>query len=231
MKLCAKRLLLGFISIASVVVIAGCATTTVHKPSTKSDVLRGMVYNENRMPVQDVTVSWEDHNSKEQAALTDIHGRYYFPDVAFGPVTLQFRKAGYEPIEWSFSFNGPTEVVYVQMSNLDELLDDAADTIQKREWAAAAAYLARVRKIQPDNAVSVFLSSEMLSLQGNFVDAAALLETLSSKQDSSFAVELALADLYQNKLAQPDKALLHLKKAAALQDDVDVENRITTLEK
>jgi len=40
-----------------------------------------------------------------------------------------------------------------------------------------------------------------------------------------------LADLYQNKLRQPDKALLHLKSALAIQDDIEVENRIAELEK
>jgi len=40
-----------------------------------------------------------------------------------------------------------------------------------------------------------------------------------------------LADLYQDKLGQPDKALLHLRKALTIQDDIDVENRIALLEK
>jgi len=37
--------------------------------------------------------------------------------------------------------------------------------------------------------------------------------------------------LYQYKLGQPDKALLHLKKALLIQHDVDIENRISALEK
>jgi hypothetical protein len=190
-----------------------------------------VVYNENRMPVQDVTIRRVDADTAEKTALTDIHGRYYFPDVPYGPVTLHYEKAGYEPLVWSFSFDGPTQVVYVQMANLDELLDDAANNIQKRDWALASSYLDRIKKIDPENSVAVYLDAEMLSRQENFEQAVALLEGLSSKKDSSFAVELALADLYQDKLGQPEKALLHLRKALTIQDDIDVENRIAFLEK
>ena len=232
MKFPAERMLLVLLASAALASISGCATAKAStKPSTTSAVLRGMVYNENRMPVQDVSVSWGDDETAGKTALTDIHGRYFFPDVAFGKVTLRFKKEGYEALEWSFSFDGPTQVVYVQMADLDELLDDAADNIQKKDWAAASSYLNRVTKIDPDNNVAVYLDAEMLSRQDNFDKAAALLEGLSAKKEPSFAVELALADLYQYKLGQPDKALLHLQKALLIQDDIDVENRITALKK
>jgi tetratricopeptide (TPR) repeat protein len=117
------------------------------------------------------------------------------------------------------------------MANLDELLDNAADAIQQRNWTEANSYLSRIKKLDADNRVAVFLDAELLSRQGNPEQAAALLEGLSSSQETSFAVELALADLYQNTLGQPDKALLHLKKALTVQNDVDVESRIAALEK
>jgi tetratricopeptide (TPR) repeat protein len=220
-------LILGVIALAAS--LNGCATTKSPKVSTTSAVLRGMVYNENRMPVQDVSVSWGD--ATEKIALTDIHGRYYLPGVPFGTVTLHFKKGGFESLDWTFSFNGPTQVVYVQMANLDELLDNAADAIQQRNWTEANSYLSRIKKLDADNRVAVFLHAELLSRQGNPEQAAALLEGLSSSQETSFAVELALADLYQNTLGQPDKALLHLKKALTVQNDVDVESRIAALEK
>lgn len=58
-----------------------------------------------------------------------------------------------------------------------------------------------------------------------------MLEKLSSRKDSSYTVELALSDLYQYKLGQPDNALLPLKKALMIQHDVDIEKRIAALEK
>jgi len=231
MKLRAEGMLLGILAVALLGSIAGCASNKESAPNSTSAVLRGMVYNEDRMPVLDMKVSWMENGSTNETTLTDIHGRYLIQDVPYGPVTLQFEKEHYEPLLWSFTFDGPTQVVYVKMANLDELLDDAADNIQKKNWSSAATYLDRVRKIEPDNIIAVFLDAEMLSGQGSPDQAAAVLERLSTGKESSFTVELALADLYQYKLAQPDNALLHLKKALMIQHDVDIQNRISALEK
>ena len=163
--------------------------------------------------------------------LSDIHGRYAFPDIPFGPVTLEFTKEGYESLTWSFSFDHPDQVVYVQMTNVDELLDDSADNIQKKDWKSAASTLDRIGKISSDNKVATYLRAELLAGQGKPEEAASLLEGLSSKLDASFAVELSLADLYQDMLDQKDKALVHLRKALAIQGDADVESRIAELEK
>ena len=231
MKLVVERMMPVLLTVSILGSIIGCATSKGSTPNSTTAVLRGMVYNEDRMPVLDMRVSWIQDGGTKADALTDIHGRYLIQDVPYGPVTLQFDKQGYESLLWSFTFERPTQVVYVKMANLDELLDSAADNIQKRNWTSATSYLDRVRKMEPDNSVAVFLDAEILSRQGNPEQAAVLLEKLSSGKDSSFAVELALADIYQDKLVQPDKALLHLKRALMFQDDVDIENRISTLEK
>jgi len=207
----------------------GCSTT--EKMSATSAVLRGMVYNTSRTPVLDMKVSLIRDGRETGSVLTDIHGRYFIPEVPYGPVTLRFLKDSYEPLDWSFSFDKPTQVVYVQVSSLNELLDRAAGNIQKRQWADAASCLERIRKMQPDNAIASYLEGEMMARQGNPEAAAALLEKLSTDKSTYLAVELALADIYQNTLAQPDKALIHLRKAALIRDDIDIENRITTLEK
>ena len=229
MKLIAERLGKLILLFGVLGLVAGCASDN-SKIGT-SAVLRGMVYNTNRMPMLDVKVSEVKDGKEADSALSDIHGRYFIPAVPYGPVTLRFTKSGYEPLDWSFAFGGPTQIVYVQIISLNDLLDRAADSVKKRDWEAASAYLARVRKMEPDNVVASYLEGEMLSAQGSAEQAAELLEKLSTDKATYFAVELALADLYQNKLALPDKALIHLKKAALIRDDIDIENRITALEK
>lgn len=231
MKFRVRRASLGILALAAAALFLGCATEKPSGFSAKSALLRGMVYNENRMPVQDANVNWLVEGKTVRSARTDIHGRYLIPEVSFGPVTLQFAKGGYELLSWGFSFEKPTQVVYVQMANLNELLDDAASDIEKRNWSAAASYILRAQKMDPGNVVAAYLEAEMQSFEGNPEKAAALLEKLSSEKDPSFTVELSLADLYQDKLKEPDKALLHLKKALTIQDDVDVEGRIAALEK
>jgi len=211
--------------------IAGCASDKGSSLHPTSAPLRGMVYSQRRTPVLDMKVTWVKDGAPVQSVLSDIQGRYLFADVPLGRITLQFEKPGYEPLSWSFDFNAPTQVVYVRMSAVSELLDAAADSLHDRDWAAAGGYLARVRELEPDNRLAVFLESQLLDLQGQPAQAAAMLETLSSGPGPSFAVELALADLYEKKLARPDKALEHLKRALAIQDDPNLQSRVDALEK
>ena len=231
MKSLARRLSCAGLALFSLVWMVSCASEKSEGFTSTGAVLRGMVYDENRTPVSDVDVSWVGKDATVKSARSDVHGRYLIPEVAFGQVTLHFAKQDYEPVDWTFSFESPMQVVYVRMVDLSGLLDDVADSIQKRDWAAASSLLDRIHKLQPDNRVAAYLKAVLLARQGNPELAAALLEKLSAEKGTSFAIELTLADLYQYKLAQPDKALLHLKAALAIQDDIDVENRISALEK
>jgi tetratricopeptide (TPR) repeat protein len=218
-------------SAAVLALAVSCASTSDSTgfASTRA-VLRGMVYNTDRLPVVDVNVSVLDKGRVIQTAVSDIHGRYALPEVSYGAVTLQFTKDGYEPLTWSFGYKVPSQIVYVQMSNLDELIEKAADEIQKQEWTATNSFLVRIRKLDPQNRVAAFLEAEMLIRQGHFEEASAELEKLSSGDQPSLATELALADLYQAKLNRPELALVHLRKALTLREDADVRARMAALE-
>ena len=199
--------------------------------SSTTAILRGMVYNTDRQPVSDVTVSLVEKDKVIKTTQSDIHGRYALPEVAYGSVTLTFGKKNFETLTWAFSFKVPSQIVYVQMSSVDELLDKVADSIQKRDWATTNSYIDRVKKLDPNNTVVEYLRSQMQTRQGQPEAAAATLEKIASQTDPTLAIELSLADLYQYKLASPEKALIHLKKSLLLQDDVDVQARVAELEK
>lgn len=225
-------LMLAVLAIAAFVLVAGCATDKSRSGyDGKASVLRGMVYNEDRRPVQDVSVEYLVDGKPAASVRTDVHGRFAIPEVPFGAVSLRLSKEKYETLPWSFSFDGPTQVVYAKMTNLSELMDAAAAAMQKRDWPTASSALERARGIEGTNVVVAYLEAEMLALRGSPAEAAAAFEKLSAERAPSFAIELALGDLYQYQLAQPDKALEHLRKALALKGDIDIEGRITELEK
>src|SRR5208337_1857161 len=74
MKFPARHMALALAAIAVTASFPGCATnkarnfTSSSSTSSTSAVLRGMVYNENRMPVQDVTVSRVDADTTKKTA-------------------------------------------------------------------------------------------------------------------------------------------------------------------
>jgi tetratricopeptide (TPR) repeat protein len=231
MKSLARHFALALAVMLAAALALGCATTKASGSTTTKAALRGMVYNEERMPVQDVAIAFMDHDKERATTKTDVHGRFVLPDVPFGKVTIKLTKESFEALSWSFSFESPTQIVYAKMIDLSELLDDSADAIQKRDWATTKACLDRAMKIEPDNVIAQYLDAQMLSRQGNVERAVEILEKLSSGDTPSFAVEITLGDLYQYSLGKPEKALEHLKKALTVKDDLDVENRVDDLEK
>jgi tetratricopeptide (TPR) repeat protein len=231
MKSLARHFALPLAAMLVAAAALGCATTKASDSHSSKAVLRGMVYNEERMPVQDVVIAFMDHDKERATTKTDVHGRFVLPEVPFGKVTIKLTKESFEVLYWSFSFESPTQIVYAKMISLSELLDDSADAIQKRDWAMTKACLDRAMRIEPDNVIAQYLDAQMLARQGNAEGAVEILEKLASGDAPSFAVELTLGDLYQNSLGQPEKALEHLKKALTVKDDLDVENRVDDLEK
>jgi tetratricopeptide (TPR) repeat protein len=183
------------------------------------------------MPVQDVDVSLLDKGEEITTTKTDIHGRFLLPEVGFGTVSLKLSKASYEPLSWIFPFEAPTQVVYAKMINLSELLDDTSDEIAKREWPAAQGLLDRAKALDSNNEVTQYLQAQLFSREGETDEAVVLLERLSSQMAPSFAVELTLADIYQNGLGQDNKAVIHLRKALKIKDDLDIEARLEKLTK
>jgi tetratricopeptide (TPR) repeat protein len=190
-----------------------------------------MVYNEERLPVQDVDVALVSKDKTMATTKTDVHGRFALPAVPFGRVTLTLSKPNYETLSWSFSFDGPAQVMYAKMINMSELLDDASDGIAKRDWSFAQGFIDRALKLEPDNEVNKYLQGQLFARQGKTDEAVKLLEKLSADDSPSFTVELTLGDIYQYDLKQSDKALYHLRKALTIKDDLDVENRIMELGK
>jgi tetratricopeptide (TPR) repeat protein len=234
MKLVAKRTKLYATALSAVALAASvlsCSTEKTARLGAGVAALRGMVYNEERMPVQDAEVACVFGGSIEKSAKTDIHGRYLIPNLSYGPIRLRFEKEGYEALDWSFAFDDPAQVAYAKMSNLDELLDDAAEAIEKGDWNSASSFLIRAKKLDAGSVVAIYLEARMASRKCDFEGAAAMLERLSAGESPFFAVELSLADLYQYKLGRPEEALRHLKRALAIRGDSEVEDRIAALGK
>jgi hypothetical protein len=220
-----------FTSLALGALLVGCASSpalTDHA-STEPTTLRGMVYDLDRVPVTGakVVVSAGLWNLE---STTDIHGRFAIPSVSLGTLHLTLTKSGYETVEWQLLFSESSQVVYVQMSNVDQLYEAAVDALDRGEWQVAARFLDRADKLQVPGATSVFLRATLLSRLGNDAEAAASLETFFGPRQPVLAVELFLGDLYERHLQQPAQALVHLKRVLQMKDDPEVADRVARLE-
>jgi hypothetical protein len=208
--------------------LLSCATMKTSE--TAADLL-GMVYNTDRAPVQDALVELIINDKVTATTKTDIKGHFTLPNVAFGDIRLRLTNENYETLDWSFVFSSPTQIVYAKLTNINELLDEAAQHIHLREWAPANDCLTRIYAVSPQNVIAHYLEAVLIDRQGSPERAALLLEDLCAGGEASFTIELTAADIYQNELGQPKKALEHLRRAIKIKDDLDIEERIALLEK
>ena len=205
-----------------------CSTTPEAPPSND---LRGMVYNLDRMPVSDMTVSWIQKGINVGSATTDLHGRFLIPHVPFGPITLSFSKQDYEPLVWTFHFTQASQVLYTKIANKDELYNLVSDALISRDWSRTDMLLKRIQNLNQNDEIGIYLHAQELVLQGNWQEGVTLFQSLEKGRPLSFPIEMTLADLYQYRLKQPEKAIQHLKLALKVRGDADAQQRLLSLSK
>ena len=205
------------------VALAGCATGPLVKPNHIQGDLRGMVYDLDRQPLADATISIAG-GIKPEAVITDLHGRFGMGTVPFGPLTLRVVKAGYESLNWDFRFSEESQVLYLQLASSDQLLGRAAAALEKKEWREFYAYLDRAKILAPGSLQGLILSATASEQQGKGGEAVTLLETYPS-EPPVLAVELYLGDLYAAQ-GKNDRAVLHWRKALVIKEDAEVRAKI-----
>lgn len=212
------------------VLFVGCTTSSAilgHPQETHSD-LRGMVYDYDRLPVSGAQITLRVAE-RTWSTTTDIHGRFSLGAIPLGDVTLECTKEKFEPFRWSFLFGERSQVVYVQMANLDQLFNGALEALERKEWNEATLALDRADRLQTPGLTSIFLRAQLLSARGDHEAAMRLLEGQTNEGQPVLAFELALADLYEKKLQLPDQALRHLEQALKIKYDSEVEERLRRL--
>ena len=202
--------------VALILGLGSCATGPIVKVSDVEGDLRGMVYDLDRQPVGDATVTL-DIPKAPLSVVTDLHGKFGFGTVAFGPVTLKVSKAGYESLVWAFPFHAGSQVLYLQLSSADQLFSLAADSLTKRNWRDFQGYLDRAQAEAPGSLQGTILSATALELQGKPDDAIQVLDAYPAERPI-LAIELFLGELYS---AKGDKAAakVHWAKALAIKED------------
>jgi tetratricopeptide (TPR) repeat protein len=181
-----------------------------------------MVYDLDRRPLMDAVVT----SSKESGltALTDLHGRFGLGRIPYGPVMLSIKKPGYEPIDLSFQFQNSSQIVYLQIASIDQLLDRAATSLEKKDWKSFQDFMRRAKVLNPESLQGVILEATGMEQQGELDKAIALLEGFQTDQPV-LAIELLLGDLCAKKGAK-EKAIEHWMEALKIKEDSAIRVKI-----
>jgi hypothetical protein len=211
---------------AAAALLSGCLSGAVQDVQAfDSAPLFGMLYDERNEPCGGARISVDD----VAGPVSDVNGRVVVPDLKRGSHQVSVAKPGYERLEVTFDFYDKSQVLYLKMLSLQELLRRLEDALAERRLADAAALVARAEAVAPAQADVGYLKAVLLLRSGRAADAAAALEVMISEGERWPALYLTLADVYQYSLRDKDKARWALSAYLERQDDAEVRARLEAL--
>ncbi len=136
----------GFLLLIYMFCAASCSSTPDTLQSGKNP-LTGMVYDNEGRPVQGARVEIDG----EEAALTDLNGRFVTPPLSSGQHSLSLKKPGYEETRTTVDFTSALEVLYTRMASFESLMKEAEELLDADKAEEALILLERAAGINPDD--------------------------------------------------------------------------------
>ena len=203
-----------------------CATDTRKTPYDFSQAtLIGMVYDRENKPCAGASVFIDDI----EKASTDINGRFAVFALPRGSHVIRVKKQGCEEAEVTFEFLNRSQVVYLRVYSFHQLLDEAETAIAERSWVEAENLIGRANSVRRDDPVGLYLEAVLYKEQKKFHEAVEKLERIIDLGCYEPYVYLALADIHQYGLDDPETAARYLEEFLVLKEDGDVRDRLAEL--
>lgn len=209
-------------------IFCSCAT----KPATVDESLEmppinGMIYDYDNVPVSAAVI----RVNAEKKAVSDINGRFFLSGLEPSNFSISVEREGYEAKSVSLEYSNPNQILYIKIFSAEQLLSLAEKALEKRDWATTEMYLRRAGKIRPDDVSVRFIQAVLAFRKDDPRKSQEALESLIADGVNDPFVHLFLADIFQFKLNQPEKAIPHLNRFLDMRYDPDIEKRRTELKK
>jgi hypothetical protein len=212
----------------SALLIASCASG--NKGAYEKAPLFGMIYDEDNQACSGVMLALDGAvSSPESGTVSDIRGRFVLPDVTRGEHVLVARKDGYEELSLKVTILNRTDVLSLKMISFGQLLGLAEKALEERQWERAHAFLERAARLDQADSVFLYLKAVQAYSTASYKEAAGLLNGILEKGAREPSVYLFLADIYERKLADREKAIENLQAYLDRRSDSDAEKRLADL--
>ncbi|MGO9409228.1 MAG: carboxypeptidase regulatory-like domain-containing protein [Spirochaetia bacterium] len=213
------------------VTLVSCASQNRGDPSAFDRApLFGMIYDEDNQPCPGVNLGVDGKDSDQETGLvSDIRGRFVVPDLQRGKHVVIARKEGFEDLSVEVLFLNKTDVLFLRMVSFGQLLTSAEKALGERKWAEADAFLTRAEKLDAGDGVLLYLRAVRAYKIGMWQEAVVFLNIVLDKGIKEPAVYLFLADLYERKLAEPQKAIESLQEYLSRIADEEAQKRLDGL--
>ena len=192
----------------------------------ESSPLVGMVYDQEQKPCAAALITVDG----EEGPRTDINGRFVIDALARGDHLFKVSKEGFETLEVPLSFVDRTQVLYLRMVSLNQLLREAEEALDRRRLQEADGLLRRAEALDPEDPVGLYLRAVYFLKLDDNQQAIGQLQKILAQGQRLPAVLLSLADIYQYRLQDAAQAVGFLQEYLRTEDDPDVRARLAELE-
>jgi tetratricopeptide (TPR) repeat protein len=196
-------------------------------PKDETTPVFGMIYDTDNSPVAEADISVDGIS----VTRSDVNGRFALPSLSLGRYNVTAQKEDYESVGFDFEYSNPTQIIYMKMISVDQLISLVEDDLDHREWEKAIRLLDRVEAIRKDDPAALYLRAVIYFQKGAYDDSRSLLESFLAKGFHEPSVYIFLADILEKKLKDPKGAIRYLQAYLEQRFDPDLEARLKELKK
>lgn len=158
-------LLIIAVSIGSFFAVS-CSSVKSRPIHDMDGIMYGMIYDFDNIAVGNVQVFVNDKKIGE----SDIQGRFILSSRKGGIYGITLRKAGYEDVNQTFSFD-PMNVLYFKMINTSQLIQLAETALDTNSYNEALTFLDRAAVIGNSRCDILFLQAIVFYQKGEYENA------------------------------------------------------------
>lgn len=207
-------------------VLLGCVSTQGKASSFESvPQVNGMIYDYDNRPVAHAEIAING----EKLAVSDINGRFILNGLQYGDYELAVVANGYEGKTLKVYYSEPTQILYLKLHSVTQIVAIAEKALENREWESAREQLDRALRVNPRDESVRFLRAVLHFRTGDSEAARSLLEALIADGVRDPYINLFLADIYQYHLDRKPDALVRLDSFLLSRYDPDVQRRRNNL--
>lgn len=192
--------------------------------------LMAKVFNGNNRACAGVLIELSDSNGPLYSARSDITGKVIFPKIPFGSYQVRMSLSGSETVEFSFDFMRADQALYGRIYSFEQILQMADQALQEGKWDQTESFINRAEVLEVDPSRVLWYRAILFWKQSRNEEALAILQEVLAMTDAPVETHLFMADIYQYRLMDFEKALEHLHAYQRVRNDMELDNRIAELE-
>jgi tetratricopeptide (TPR) repeat protein len=207
--------------------LSSCLSRPSNQPASLEEYpMQGMVYDDDNQPSAGAWIYYDGQKGPQ----TDIRGRFVLYGLARGVHRIEVRKDGYEPVDTTVEFVDRSQVLYLKVISLPQLLRRLEQALEDRSIQKAEELLRRAELIAAEDPVLLYLRAVYQLETGRAQEALKSLERVLWKGYRVPVVYLTMADIYQYHLQDPVRAAEHLAQYLRMQKDPEIQRRLEALQ-